>query len=156
MKLFQQMLVAGASLSLLTPVVAQASDINIEEMNDYVRSSKSSKKFNSKTFINEVSDEIANLNGPVDGLEVQQKGLEAGSFSDTTTLDGSAVFAATAIDGATKVNSSATESLQTMYTYTMNLNTSFTGDDNLYIRLRSGDGKAVSYTHLTLPTIYSV
>ena len=56
MKLFQQMLVAGASLSLLTPVVAQASDINIEEMNDYVRSSKSSKKFSSKTFINEVSD----------------------------------------------------------------------------------------------------
>ena len=99
MKLFQQMLVACASLSLLTPVVAQASDINIEEMNDYVRSSKSSKKrLNSQTFINEVSDEIANLNGPVDGLEVQQNGLEAGSFSDTTTLDGSAVFAATAID----------------------------------------------------------
>ena len=135
------MLVAGASLSLLTPVVAQASDINIEEMNDYVRSSKSSKKFSSKTFINEVSDEIANLNGPVDGLEVQQNGLEAGSFSDTTTLDGSAVFAATAIDGATKVNSSATENLQTMYTYTMNLNTSFTGDDNLYVRLRTGNGK---------------
>ena len=135
------MLVAGASLSLLTPVVAQASDINIEEMNDYVRSSKSSKKLSSKTFINEVSDEIANLNGPVDGLEVQQNGLEAGSFSDTTTLDGSAVFAATAIDGATKVNSSATENLQTMYTYTMNLNTSFT---------------AVSYTHLTLPTMDSV
>ena len=74
------MLVAGASLSLLTPVVAQASDISIEEMNDYVRSSKSSKKFNSKTFINEVSDEIANLNSPVDGLELQQNGLEAGSF----------------------------------------------------------------------------
>ena len=32
------MLVAGASLSLLTPIVAQASDINIEEMNSYVRS----------------------------------------------------------------------------------------------------------------------
>ena len=39
MKLFQQMLVAGASLSLLAPVVAQASDISIEEMNDYVRHS---------------------------------------------------------------------------------------------------------------------
>ena len=86
------MLVAGASLSLLTPVVAQASDISIEEMNDYVRSSKSSRKFNSKTFTNEVSGEIANLNGPVDRLEVQQNGLEAGSFSDTTTLDGSAVL----------------------------------------------------------------
>ena len=39
MKLFQQMLVAGASLSLLAPVAAQASDvINLEEMNSYSRS----------------------------------------------------------------------------------------------------------------------
>ena len=126
------MLVAGASLSLLTPIVAQASDINIEEMNSYVRSRNSSKKrLDSKSFINDVNENIVNLQGRVDGLEVQQNKFEAGSFSDTTTLDGSAVFAATAIDGATKVKSSATENLQTMYTYTMNLNTSFTGDDNL-------------------------
>jgi len=31
MKLFQQMLVAGASLSLLTPIVAQASDIILKK-----------------------------------------------------------------------------------------------------------------------------
>ena len=136
------MLVACASVSLLTPIVAQASDINIEEMSGYMRSSKSSKKLlNSKTFANEVSDEIANLKDRVDVLDVQQNGLEAGSFSDTTTLDSAVVFAGTAIDGATKVNSSATESLQAMYTYTMNLNTSFTGDDNLYVRLRTGNGK---------------
>ena len=110
------MLVAGASLSLLTPLVAQASDINIEEMNDYVRSTKSSKKLlNSQTFTNEVSGEIANLNGLADSLEAQQNSFEAGSFSDTTTLDGSAVFAATAIDGANKVNSSATENLSLIH-----------------------------------------
>ena len=33
------------------------------------------------------------------------------------------------------------EPLQTGYTYTMNLNTSFTGDDNLYVRLKSGNGE---------------
>jgi len=44
MKLFQQMLVAGASLSLITPLVAQASDINIEEIGTYVRKKSSSKK----------------------------------------------------------------------------------------------------------------
>ena len=55
MKLFQQMLVAGASMSLLTPIVAQASDVNLEEMNSYSRSSKSSKKrIDSKTFSNEI------------------------------------------------------------------------------------------------------
>ena len=41
MKLFQQMLVAGASLSLIAPIAAQASDVvNLEEMNSYVRSKK--------------------------------------------------------------------------------------------------------------------
>ena len=41
MKLFQQLLVAGASLSLLAPITAQASDaINLDEMNSYSRSQK--------------------------------------------------------------------------------------------------------------------
>ena len=41
MKLFQQLLVAGASVSLLAPVAAQASDVvNLEEMNSYSRSTK--------------------------------------------------------------------------------------------------------------------
>ena len=144
MKLFQQMLVAGASLSLLTPIVAQASDIDIEEMNGYSRSQKKIFKPSSKTFINDVSEKFANLKGQVEGLEVPKNKFEAGSFSETTTLDSSVVYAATAVDQATKVDSTANESLQTMYTYTMNLNTSFTGDDNLYVRLRTGNGKVGS------------
>ena len=41
MKLFQQMLVAGASVSLLAPIAAQASDfVNLEEMDSYSRSTK--------------------------------------------------------------------------------------------------------------------
>ena len=41
MKLFQQMLVVGASLSLLAPISAQASNIvDLEEMNSYSRSKK--------------------------------------------------------------------------------------------------------------------
>ena len=136
------MLVAGASLSLIAPIAAQASDVvNLEEMNNYVRRSSKSSRLDSKTFINEVNDDIANLKGRVNGLEVKQNEFEAGSFSDTTTLTGSAVFAAAAIDGATTVDATASESLQTMYTYTMDLNTSFTGDDNLYVRLRTGNGK---------------
>jgi len=49
------MLVASAALSLIAPIAAQASDINLEEMNSYSRSNSSSKKqkFNSKTFANE-------------------------------------------------------------------------------------------------------
>ena len=100
MKLFQQMLVAGASVSLLAPIAAQASDVvNLEEMNSYSRSTtKKSSRLDSKTFINEVSEDIANLKGRVDGLEVRQNEFEAGGFSDTTTLDGKAVFALMATD----------------------------------------------------------
>ena len=77
------MLVAGASVSLLAPIAAQASDIvNLEEMNSYSRSTKKkSSRLDSKTFINEVSEDLAILKGRVDGLEAQQNAFEAGAFS---------------------------------------------------------------------------
>ena len=135
------MLVAGASLSLLAPVAAQASDVvNIEEINSYSRSQSKSSRIDSKTFINEVSEDIANLKGRVDGLETKQNEFEAGSFSDTTTFDGKAIMWVGAIDGANEIGGS--ETTQAGYTYTMNLNTSFTGDDNLYVRLKAGENGA--------------
>ena len=137
MKLFQQMLVAGASLSLIAPITAQASDlVNIEEMNSYARSKKKSLRFDNKTFANDVSDKT-NFKGNINGLEVQQNKLEAGGFSDTTTMDGKAVFWLGAVDGGNEIGGS--QSTQTGYTFTMNLNTSFTGDDNLYVRLKTGE-----------------
>ena len=39
MKLFQQLLVAGATVSFIAPIAAQASDVvNLEEINSYTRS----------------------------------------------------------------------------------------------------------------------
>ena len=157
MKLFQQMLVAGASLSLLAPVAAQASDVvNLEEMDSYSRSRKKSSRLDSKTFINEVSEDIANLKGRVDSLEVKQNEFEAGGFSDTTTMEGKAIFNLMATDHSlvqadgkavfalmgtdhSPVKADGTDSVIAAYQYTMNLNSSFTGDDNLYIRLRTGN-----------------
>ncbi len=144
MKLFQQMLVAGASLSLLAPVASQASDVvNIEEMNSYARSQSNSSRLDSKTFINEVSEDIAILKGRLDGLEVKQKEFEAGGFSDTTVMDQKVVFDFGAIDysenDSTRLNNSSAEAYKFAYSYRMNLNTSFTGDDNMYIRVLSGN-----------------
>ena len=133
------MLVAGASLSLLAPVASQASDvINLEEMNSYTRSQVNSSIIDSKTFINEVSEDIANLKGRVDGLEAKQNVLEAGGFSDTTTMDGKAIFTIGAVEYDD--DSGNSEAVQAYYSYTMNLNSSFTGDDNLYVRIKSGNG----------------
>ena len=136
MKLFQQLLVAGASLGLIAPIAAQASDsVNLEELNSYSRSKKNLKsaRFDSKTFINNVNENPATL-------EVQQNEFEAGGFSDTTTLDGKAAMAIGAVDGGHNIGSNGTQATQAAYIYQMNLNTSFTGDDNLYVRLKAGDG----------------
>ena len=52
-------------------------------------------------------------------------------------MDGKAVFWVGAVEGADEFGGD--ETVQTGYTYTMNLNTSFTGDDNLYVRLKAGE-----------------
>ncbi len=137
MKLFQQMLVAGATLSLLAPVAAQASNvIDLEEMNSYARSKRSkskSSRLDSQTFINKVNDNTASL----DLSEANQNKFEAGSFSNTTSMDGKLEAWIGAVDGGNEIGSG--EAVETGYAYTMNLNTSFSGDDNLYVRLKAGD-----------------
>ncbi|MBO8242304.1 carbohydrate porin [Prochlorococcus marinus XMU1410] len=149
MKLFQQMLVAGASLSLLTPIVAQASDVNLEEMNSYSRSNKSSKTLlDSKTF----SKEIVNLNERVDNIESKFNEFEAGGFSDTTVLDGKAIFDVGSVDTDDDTYDGTT---QFMYTYTLNLNTSFSGDDNLYTRIKTGNHTSWSKTKSVYNTYLS-
>ena len=133
------MLVAGATLSLIAPIAAQASDvINTDGINNYSSSKKSVKKFDSKSFVNEVNEELVNLKGRIDGLEAQQNEYEAGAFSETTSMDGKAVFGIGAVDYSEASNTSS-EATQSWYTYTMNLNTSFTGDDNLYVRIKTGN-----------------
>ena len=133
------MLVATAAIGFLAPIAAQASDVlNIDGMNDYSRSrKKKAKRIDSQTFISETNEDIAVLKGRVDGLEAQQTNFEAGAFSSTTTMDGKAIMWIGGVDGGNEIG--GTENLQTGYTYTMNLNTSFSGDDNLYVRLKAGE-----------------
>ena len=198
MKLFQQLLVAGAAASMIAPTVAQATDINLEDMNSYSNSSKSAGFTNNylnvqpgdwahqsikdlvksrgcdinvsdksltrfeaasivnsclgdvaevsnieRTLINEFSSELALLRGRIDGIEARMNEFEAGSFSDTTTLDGKAVFLLSAIDNGdvlTTSTNATSEATTLAYIYQLNLNTSFTGDDNLYVRLKTGQG----------------
>ena len=145
------MLVAGASLSLIAPIAAQATDVvNLEEMPSYSRSKSKPKKFDSKPFINIINDDTANLKGSKDALKVDQQQFKAGGFSDTTTLEGKAVLAIGAVQGANELTGAAdgtNEKLQTPYVYQMNLNTSFSGDDNLYVRLKGGDGWSGAFSH---------
>ena len=95
-----------------------------------------------RSLIDEFSSELALIRGRIDGLEARLNEYEAGAFSTTTTLDGKAVFALGAVDGNEELSSSYSEAVTLAYVYQMNLNTSFTGDDNLYVRLKTTNGWA--------------
>ena len=130
------MLVAGASLGLIAPIGAQASEFNIEDMNSYSRSKSSSKKLkkiSSKTFSTEVATVEENVIP-----ETPNYSFEAGSFSDTTTLDGKVVMALAAAGHTDNTYSNNNEALKFQYVWQGNLKTSFTGDDELYVRLKTG------------------
>ena len=138
MKLFQQLLVAGTALGLISPFAAQASDvINLDGMSSYERSKPKAKRFDHKTFVNQVNEKLANNDPSLDNFKSTPAIIEAGSFSDTTTLDSKLIFSVGALDyDASALTNS--EAIQAYYSYTMNLNTSFTGDDNLYVRIKTG------------------
>ena len=158
MKLFQQLLVASTAVSLIAPIAAHASDtMNLEGINSYVRSSKksSSKRFNSNSFINKVNEDIATNEGSINDQNI----FEAGSFSDTTTMDGKAIFTVGSVETEDAFDPKTYDGkVMANYTYQMNVNTSFNGDDNLYIRLKTGnhdgpsDKKSVYNTYLSAGT----
>ena len=144
------MLVAGASLSLLAPITAQASDVMKLNPSTLDSSSFTNNQVedieNLKSIVKELQSKIDEL----DGLQPNQNEFEAGSFSTTTSMDGKAIFWVGGIDGINEIDDDEdgsladepTDGVQTGYTYTMNLNTSFTGDDNLYVRLKGGNNGA--------------
>ena len=101
-----------------------------------------------KRLMKEFEKELAILKGRVDGLEARVGELEATQFSTTTKLSGKAEMTI----GATSYSGDKTDELRdkdgnyvgdtaTTFSYrtTLNLNTSFTGKDLLYTRLRTGN-----------------
>ena len=144
------MLVAGASVSLLAPIAVQASDVMKLNPSTLDSSSFTNNQVedieNLKSIVKELQSKIDEL----DGLQPNQSEFEAGSFSTTTSMDGKAIFWVGGIDGINEIDDDEdgsladepTDGVQTGYTYTMNLNTSFSGDDNLYVRLKGGNNGA--------------
>ena len=84
----------------------------------------------------ELGSELAIMKGRVDGLEARVNGLEAGSFSETTTMSGEVGFLIGATDSATEAN----DAVQFEYALGIDLDTSFTGEDNLNIGIVTGNG----------------
>jgi hypothetical protein len=88
--------------------------------------------------------ELAVLKGRVDGLEKKVGKLEATQFSTTTKLQGDTYWAIGAAgfggdSGANQYNRATYGGTVFNYDLRLNFNTSFTGKDLLYTRLRSGN-----------------
>ena len=108
MKLFKSLLVAPATLGLLAPMSATASEVTISDFN--------------------AAEEIAVTNSRIDGLEAKFNNLEAGSFSETTTASFGVEFLVGAVDGG---DTTAPEATTFDYSMGIGLETSFTGEDSL-------------------------
>ena len=131
MKLFKSLLVAPAALGLLAPITATANELNLNDVSGY----SSSEEVES---IHEFSAaDLAVTSNRVDVLEVGIKKFEAGSFSETTTMSGAAHFQIGAVD-----QGASTEAVTSTYSYDIDLNTSFTGEDNLYVGIETGNDSA--------------
>ena len=133
MKLFKSLLVAPATLGLLAPMSATANELNLAEVSGYSSSEEvqSISEFNSK--------ELAVTKSRVDGLEARLNNFEAGSFSETTTASFSADMMIGVLDDQDVGGSVYDDNVMTGYSFQIDLNTSFTGEDSLDISLDAGN-----------------
>ena len=119
MKLFKSLLVAPATLGLLAPVAATANEVTVNDFNP--------------------AEELAITNSRVDSLEARLNNFEAGSFSETTTasftVEGYLGFEDD--DDAAAVDTD--DAVVATYSFQLDLNTSFTGEDSLDIAIDAGN-----------------
>ena len=119
MNLFKRLLLAPATFGLLSPISVMANEVTISDFSN--------------------SEQINISNSLENGLETRRNNFEAGGFSETTTMSGSASFQIGAVN-----ESAITEAVTATYSYDIDLNTTFTGEDNLYVGIETGNYSATS------------
>ena len=140
MKLFQRLLVAPAALGLLSPLSANATEVNLNEISNYsdVESIELANSF----------DDDSSIQGPLlAGGEGLVDDSFDGGFSETTTASFSANFYAGIFyddDGGNDRD----DNLSTGYDFGISLNTSFTGEDSLDIAIDAGNADAPGVAEL--------
>ena len=138
MKLFQSLLIAPAALGLLSPIVANASEINLDDISNY---SKGEIELNSNSF-NKVAEQTPLLISGGEGL-VTGGGYDSDSFSSTTSASFSVDMAIGAESDPAVVAGDGNilrERLEARYGFQIDLATSFTGEDSLDISIDAGNG----------------
>jgi len=130
------LLVAPATLGLLAPMSVTANEVNLNEISNYsdIESIDFANSFNLDN-LNEKTL-IAGGEGLVDDH------IHDGSFSETTTASFSADMYLGAVDGgdqSTDAGVQEDDAVMAGYSFQIDLNTSFTGEDSLDISLDAGN-----------------
>ena len=130
MKLFKSLLVAPAALGLLSPLSASASEVNLNEISNY-------SDIEGMEFANSFSNDDSNVKTLLAGGE----GLvddHSGGFSETTTasftVDGLLGF-----EDDDDAGVDTDDAVVATYSFQLDLNTSFTGEDSLDIAIDAGN-----------------
>ena len=130
MKLFAKLFLAPATIGLLAPFSVSATEINTNGITNYSSSEEEEFIFDSKTFNNKLATEVSIPENTFNGID-------AGSFSETTALTGSATFAVAGGNGDFTLGDE--EAITFVYYYDLDLDTTFTGEDNLNVGIEAGN-----------------
>ena len=142
MKLFKSLLVAPATLGLLAPMSANATEVNLNEISNY-------SDVEIIEFSNSFNNDDSKLNTLLAGGEGLVSDSYDGSFSETTTASFSADFylgsedtSSTETSTGIATDNDLDDSIMAAYSFQIDLNTSFTGEDSLDISLDAGNAGA--------------
>ena len=143
MKLFKSLLVAPAALGLLAPLTSAASEVNLNDISNY-------SDVNNIDFANSFNNKDSKENTLLAGGEgLVESDSYDGGFSETTTASFSADMYLGSVDGGDfdTAASGAQEDSAVMagYSFQIDLNTSFTGEDSLDISLDAGNASGTGY-----------
>jgi hypothetical protein len=136
MNLFQRLLVAPATLGLLAPISANASEVNLNVISNYY--SESELEINSDTFKPLSTNDSLLISGGEGLVDSSDHGPDD-SFSSTTSASFSVDMVLGAVDGATNADDTLdAQNLNATYGYQIDLSTSFTGEDSLDVSIDAG------------------
>ena len=142
MKLFKSLLIAPATLGLLAPMSANATEINLNEISNY-------SDIETVEFENSFHFDDSNVNSLLAGGEgLVDDHSHDGGFSETTTASFSADFylgSTDTDDGSSTATDDFDDSIMAGYGFQIDLNTSFTGEDSLDISIDAGNAAGAGY-----------
>ncbi len=128
MKLFQQLVVALPTISLLTPLAASTAETSLTGVSSY----KKNYGINTTTLTHQTVFEIADSSHSSHSHHGKHDGVD---FETSTKMMGQAVFTTGFIDTA----ATADNKLTSEYSFMLMTHTSFTGQDHLFASIDQGN-----------------